>query len=103
MASWTFHHYARSYTPILRPDRRCISGPEKLGFVLETARNCRLPTRVLLVSLANQFWDTQLRSGDSYGSKWLYVRENPVRHGYVSRAEEWPFSGTLNEFIWSGD
>jgi putative transposase len=46
------------------------------------------------------FWDTQLRSGGSYESKWQYVRENPVRHGYVSRAEEWPFSGTLNEFIW---
>jgi putative transposase len=49
------------------------------------------------------FWDTQLRSGDGYDSKWLYVSENPVRHGYVSMAAEWPFSGTLNEFMWSGD
>jgi putative transposase len=49
------------------------------------------------------FWDTQLRSGDGYESKWFYASENPVRHGYVSRAEEWPFFGTLNEFIWSAD
>jgi len=31
------------------------------------------------------FWDRQLRSGESYRSKWDYVRGNPVRHGLVPR------------------
>jgi putative transposase len=49
------------------------------------------------------FWDTQLRSGDSYDAKWAYVYQNPVRHGLVERAEDWPFSKTLHEFIWTSD
>jgi|HubBroStandDraft_6_1064221.scaffolds.fasta_scaffold72649_2 putative transposase len=49
------------------------------------------------------FWDTQLRSGDSYGAKWAYVYQNPVRHGLVEKAEDWPFSGILHDFIWTSD
>jgi putative transposase len=47
------------------------------------------------------FWDTQLRSGDSYDAKWAYVYQNPVR--LVEKAEDWPFSGTLHDFIWTSD
>ena len=46
------------------------------------------------------FWDRQLRSWQSYEEKWLYVRNNPVRHGLVSRADDWPFAGELNELPW---
>jgi putative transposase len=46
------------------------------------------------------FWDHQLRSGDSYDFKWLYVRNNPVRHGMVKDADDSPFQGTLNELWW---
>jgi REP element-mobilizing transposase RayT len=49
------------------------------------------------------FWDTQVRSSDLYHGKWLYVLDNPVRHGLVSRAADWPFSGELNEFFWTSD
>jgi REP element-mobilizing transposase RayT len=45
-------------------------------------------------------WDRQLRSGESYDEKWEYVRNNPVRHGYVARAEDWPYQGELNELRW---
>jgi putative transposase len=45
-------------------------------------------------------WDRQLRSGDSYGEKWEYVRNNPVRHSYVANADDWPYSGELNELRW---
>jgi putative transposase len=45
-------------------------------------------------------WDRQLRSGESYGEKWEYVRNNPVRHGYVSNADDWPYQGELNELRW---
>ena len=46
------------------------------------------------------FWDTQLRRGDSYAIKWEYVRGNPVRHGLVSRAEDWPYQGEVNLLGW---
>ena len=46
------------------------------------------------------FWDTQLRRGESYDEKWDYVVANPVRAGLVSRVEDWPYQGELNELRW---
>ena len=45
-------------------------------------------------------WDRQLRRGENYSSKWEYVRNNPVRHGLVEGAEEWPYQGELNILDW---
>jgi putative transposase len=42
------------------------------------------------------FFDHILRNDESYGQKWEYVRENPVRAGLVVRANEWPYQG---EFV----
>jgi hypothetical protein len=46
------------------------------------------------------FWDTTLRHGDSYEGTWRYVRDNPVRDGLVTRAEEWPYHGELTPLSW---
>lgn len=46
------------------------------------------------------FWDTQLRRSQSYGEKWEYVRQNPVRHGLAASAEEWPYQGELDSLMW---
>lgn len=46
------------------------------------------------------FWDTQLRGHESYAAKWEYVRENPVRAGLVSDANEWAFQGEVNVLYW---
>ncbi len=46
------------------------------------------------------FWDTQVRSAESYAEKWEYVRRNPVRAGLVSRPEDWPFAGEIRELEW---
>ena len=43
-----------------------------------------------------QFWDTQMRKSESYSVKWDYVKNNPVRHGLVEVAEDWPFQGEPN-------
>jgi putative transposase len=45
-------------------------------------------------------WDTRLRSWENYDAKWLYVRDNPVRHKLVAQTDEWPFQGELNELRW---
>jgi putative transposase len=41
------------------------------------------------------FFDHVLRSEESYAEKWHYVRENPVRAGFVMRREDWPFQGQI--------
>lgn len=41
------------------------------------------------------FFDHVLRSSESYSQKWHYVRENPVRAGLASRADDWRYSGEI--------
>ncbi len=41
------------------------------------------------------FFDHVLRNDESYGQKWNYVRDNPVRAGYVTKPEDWPYSGEI--------
>ncbi len=45
-------------------------------------------------------WDTRLRTWQSYDQKWNYVRNNPVRHGLVTRAEDWPYQGEMHSLTW---
>ena len=47
------------------------------------------------------FWDTRLRRGDRYESKWEYVRANPVRAGLVEDPDDWPYAGELYTLSWS--
>ena len=42
-----------------------------------------------------EFFDHVLRSAESYGEKWSYVRDNPVRAGLVSTADEWKYAGEI--------
>jgi putative transposase len=42
----------------------------------------------------------RLRSDESYAEKWVYVRENPVRHGLVEKAGDWPYFGRVHEIHW---
>jgi REP element-mobilizing transposase RayT len=43
------------------------------------------------------FFDHLIRSSESYSEKWNYVRDNPVRAGLASHAEEWPYQ---SEIVW---
>jgi putative transposase len=46
------------------------------------------------------FFDRRLRSGESYRQKWLYLWENPIKDGIVTRPEEWPHQGEMNVLPW---
>ena len=46
------------------------------------------------------FWDRQVRSGEHYGDRWEYVRQNPVRAGLAANAEDWPFQGEIEVLRW---
>jgi REP element-mobilizing transposase RayT len=41
------------------------------------------------------FFDHLLRNSETYGQKWNYVWQNPVRAGLVSKPEDWPFAGEI--------
>jgi len=45
-------------------------------------------------------WDTRMRSEGHFESKWDYVLQNPVRHGYVKDAGDWPYRGEMTRFRW---
>ena len=42
------------------------------------------------------FWDRQMWSDHACDVKWLYVRNNPVRHGLVKHPDDWPFQGGMH-------
>ena len=43
-----------------------------------------------------EFFDHVLRSDESYGEKWAYVRENPVRAGLAVSSDAWPYMGFVD-------
>ena len=45
-------------------------------------------------------WETQIRNATHFTEKWHYVRENPVRKGLVSNADDWPYWGEIYPFTW---
>ncbi len=44
-------------------------------------------------------WDRRIRSWEGYTEKWQYVVSNPVRHGLVERAEDWPYQGEIHPLV----
>ena len=51
----------------------------------------RLAAKRLKIRWQRGFFDHRLRSESSAQQKWKYVMQNPVRAGFVSRAEDWPY------------
>jgi REP element-mobilizing transposase RayT len=58
------------------------------------------PNRDQIPIWQREYWDRQLRRVDSYAQKWDYVSDNPVRHGYVATAIDWPYQGEPNILEW---
>jgi len=56
-----------------------------------------------------RYWEHQIRDDDDLARHVAYIHFNPVKHGYVKRAADWPYSsihreirrGSLNE-DWGG-
>jgi REP element-mobilizing transposase RayT len=41
------------------------------------------------------FFDHLIRHDESHSEKWKYVRQNPVRAGFVSEPDDWPWQGEI--------
>jgi putative transposase len=48
-----------------------------------------------------RFWEHMLRDPGDYRAHIDYIHYNPVRHGYVDRAIEWPYS-SLHRYVRNG-
>ena len=46
------------------------------------------------------FFDRQLRTGESYAGKWQYILRNAVSAELASKPEDWPFQGELHILAW---
>ncbi len=40
----------------------------------------------------HNYWDTCIRSEADYWTRFNYIHYNPIKHGYVKKLEDWPFS-----------
>ncbi len=40
----------------------------------------------------HNYWDTCIRTETDLWTRFNYIHNNPVKHGYVRRLEDWPFS-----------
>jgi putative transposase len=48
-----------------------------------------------------RFWEHAIRSDSDYAHHLDYVHFNPVKHGYVTFARDWPYS-TFNRLVKAG-
>jgi putative transposase len=44
-----------------------------------------------------RYWEHQIRNDDDLEKHVAYVHFNPVKHGYVTRAVDWPYSSIHRE------
>jgi putative transposase len=58
------------------------------------------PNRDEIPIWQGEYWDRQVRRGESYAEKWDYVGSNPVRHRLVENAGDGPYRGELNVLQW---
>jgi putative transposase len=65
-----------------------------VGMLKQTLAKQITPARRLPI-WQRGFFDHLLRSDESYAQKWNYVRENPVRAGFVNDPDEWRYSGEI--------
>jgi putative transposase len=48
-----------------------------------------------------RYWEHLIRNEDDYEKHVNYIHHNPVKHGYVNKAIDWPYS-TIHEYITKG-
>jgi len=48
-----------------------------------------------------RYWEHMIRDDEDYENHVNYIHYNPVKHGYVKRAVEWPYS-TIHDYVEKG-
>ena len=65
-----------------------------------TARRLARELHVMPPIWQGDTFDHILRSGESYQAKWEYVRMNPVRAGFCTEADDWPWQGEIERLLY---
>ncbi len=48
-----------------------------------------------------RFWEHQIRDDDDFARHADYIHWNPMKHGYVSRVADWPYS-SFHQYLRNG-
>ncbi len=75
--------------------------PEPLGKWVATwkslaARQLVASSGILAPVWQRDYFDRFIRTTESYGEKWEYMRLNPVRAGLTANADDWPYEGVIH-------
>ena len=92
--------YAGSLAFVLCACNRPSNACRVLGAVLAQSNDPTWPYKSETPIWQRDFFDRRLRSGESYRQKWLYLWENSIKEGIVSRAEDWPYQREMNALAW---
>jgi putative transposase len=57
-----------------------------------SARQINLRDRVTGRQIWHNYWDTCIRTEAGLWTRFNYIHNNPVKHGYVQRCEDWAWS-----------
>jgi putative transposase len=78
---------------LLMPDHlhALVSFPRQATYRRAIQNWKRFLARQLGIVWQRDFFDHRLRNDDSLTEKWAYIRNNPVRKGLVSAADDWPY------------
>src|SRR5439155_7616040 len=87
-------HYAQLHPFVLRAEYCSRPTPKSWIAYWKNHVTRAWPRRAQIPIWQRVYWDRQLRRSESYGEKWHYVENNPVRHG---KANSMCWSGTTHE------
>jgi len=64
--------------------RHLLNNNEKVGDSRRTRKELNFWQR--------RFWEQLIRDENDYGRHFDYIHWNPLKHGYVTRVVDWPYS-----------
>jgi len=63
--------------------------------------------RLFSLSHQNKNWkfmddqfDHRIRNEKEFTEKWQYMLYNPIRKGYVTNPDDWPYKGVIHDWMW---
>jgi REP-associated tyrosine transposase len=85
---------------VIMPDHIHLFVAGQYDFVLDQWVRALKRTLSTVISARRPHWqsgffDHLIRHDESYGQKWEYVVENPVRAGLVNHPDDWPWQGEI--------
>ena len=57
-----------------------------------TSRQINLHDSISGRKIWHNYWDTCINTEINLWTRFNYIHQNPVKHGYVAKLEDWPFS-----------